>query len=198
MIHDGLWDPYGNVHMGDCAELCAREKKITRAAQDAFAAESYRRALAAQAEGTFDAEIVAVEVPQRKGPPTVVDADEEPGKRRRRASWRRCGPPSRRTAPSPPATPRRSTTARAALVLAAADVAGEARAGQPLARIVGAASHAQAPEWFTTAPGRRRSSGCCKRPAGRRGDVDLWEINEAFAVVSRRQQPACWASTRRG
>src|SRR6185295_9154320 len=69
MIVDGLWDAYGNVHMGDCGELCAREHKITRAEQDAFAAESYRRARRAQTEGKFRSEIVPVEVPQRKGPP---------------------------------------------------------------------------------------------------------------------------------
>src|SRR6478752_3495705 len=61
LIHDGLWDAYGNVHMGDCAELCAKEKGITRADQDAFAVESYKRALRAQSEGKFRAEIVPVE-----------------------------------------------------------------------------------------------------------------------------------------
>ena len=66
MIQDGLWDAYKNVHMGDCGELCAREKGITRQDQDAFAAESYRRALKAQADGKFRAEIVSVELPARK------------------------------------------------------------------------------------------------------------------------------------
>ncbi|MES1158034.1 MAG: acetyl-CoA C-acetyltransferase, partial [Haliangium ochraceum] len=80
LIQDGLWDAYGNVHMGDCAELCAREKKITREDQDAFAAESYRRALAAQSAGKFASEIVPVEIPQRKGAPKVIAADEEPGR----------------------------------------------------------------------------------------------------------------------
>jgi acetyl-CoA C-acetyltransferase len=80
MIQDGLWDAYGDVHMGDCAELCARDKGITREDQDAHAVESYRRARAAQAEGKFVAEIVAVEVPQRKGPPKLVAADESPSK----------------------------------------------------------------------------------------------------------------------
>ena len=75
LIHDGLWDAYGDVHMGDCAELCAREKKISREEQDAFAAESYRRALAAQVEGHFKGEIVPVEIPQRKGPPKLVSDD---------------------------------------------------------------------------------------------------------------------------
>src|SRR5450631_2668473 len=80
LIQDGLWDAYKNVHMGDCGELCAKEQGISRQDQDAFAAESYRRALAAQKAGKFRGEIVAVEVAQRKGPPTVVDTDEEPGR----------------------------------------------------------------------------------------------------------------------
>src|SRR5215813_10365519 len=78
MIKDGLWDVYNQIHMGNCAELCAKEKGITREQQDAFAAESYRRALRAQAEGKFKAEIVGVEVAQRKGPPKLVAEDEEP------------------------------------------------------------------------------------------------------------------------
>src|SRR5262249_9642176 len=79
MIHDGLWDVYNNFHMGSAAELCAREKKIDRAAQDAHAAESYRRALAAQKSGAFKNEIVAVEIKGKKGI-TKIDSDEEPGR----------------------------------------------------------------------------------------------------------------------
>src|SRR5688572_25491241 len=78
MIHDGLWDVYNQIHMGNCAELCAKERKISREAQDAYAAESYRRALAAQKEGRFKAEMAPVEIEQRKGPPKVVVDDEEP------------------------------------------------------------------------------------------------------------------------
>jgi acetyl-CoA C-acetyltransferase len=112
MIHDGLWDAYGNVHMGECGELCARENKITREEQDAFAAESYRRARAADAAGKFRAEIVPVEVPQRKGPPRTVTSDEGP----RRGDVEKLGslgsvPRSPRTARSRPATRRRSTMA---------------------------------------------------------------------------------------
>jgi acetyl-CoA C-acetyltransferase len=181
MIHDGLWDAYGNVHMGDCAELCAREKKITREEQDGYAAESYRRALRAQAEGKLAPEIVPVEVPQRKGPPKVVAEDEEP----------RRGDLERLAALRPAFTKDGTVTAgnassindgAAALVLAAAEVAA-ARGLPARARIVGTATFAQAPEWFTTAP-----AGAVERLLARVGwraaDVDLWEINEAFAVVS--------------
>src|SRR5580658_7495850 len=80
MIHDGLWDPYGNVHMGSCGDRCASEYAVTRGEQDEFAKESFRRALAAQREGLFDAEIEAVHVPQKKGDPVVVKVDEGPGK----------------------------------------------------------------------------------------------------------------------
>ena len=80
MIHDGLWDPYGDFHMGNAGELCADKYEITRTEQDAFARESYRRALAAQEEGLFAAELAPVTVPQRRGDPVVVAVDEEPGR----------------------------------------------------------------------------------------------------------------------
>jgi acetyl-CoA C-acetyltransferase len=181
LIQDGLWDAYGNVHMGDCAELCAKEKGITRADQDAFAVESYKRALRAQAEGKFRAEIVPVEIAQKKGAPKIVADDEEPGRgdieklATLRPAFQKDGTVTAGNASS-------INDGAAALVLAAADVA-KARGWKPVARIVGSAGHAQAPEWFTTAP-----AGAIERLLGKIGwkkdDVDLWEINEAFAVVS--------------
>jgi acetyl-CoA C-acetyltransferase len=180
MILDGLWDPYGNVHMGDCAELCAREKNISRTEQDAFAVESFRRARRAQAEGKFKGEIVAVEVPQRKGPPRIVAEDESPGR----------GDPDKLASLRPAFQKEGTVTAGnassisdggAALVVTSAEAAAKLGA-RPLARIVGAAGHAQEPQWFTTAP-----AGAIERVLGKVGwkasDVDLWEINEAFAVV---------------
>ena len=181
LIHDGLWDAYGDVHMGDCAELCAREKKISREEQDAFAAESYRRALAAQVEGHFKGEIVPVEIPQRKGPPKLVSDDEEPrrGDVAKLASLR---PAFQKDGTITAGNASSINDGAAALVLCAEDVA-RARGLVPLARIVGSATFAQAPEWFTTAP-----AGAIERLLARIGwrtsDVDLWEINEAFAVVS--------------
>ena len=80
MIADGLWDPYGNFHMGEAGEKCSKEYSLSREAQDEFARESYRRALSAQKEGLFEAEIAAVEIAQKKGDPLKVSADEEPGK----------------------------------------------------------------------------------------------------------------------
>jgi acetyl-CoA C-acetyltransferase len=181
MVQDGLWDVYNNYHMGSAAELCAKEKGIDRAAQDAFAAESYRRALTAQKEGKFQKEIVAVEVPQRKGPPKVVSADEEPGK----------GDIEKLTSLKPAFQKDGTVTAgnassindgAAALVLMAREVADKG-GHKPIARLVASAGHAQAPEWFTTAP-----AGAIERLLDKahvkKDDVDLWEINEAFAVVS--------------
>src|SRR5262249_7703037 len=172
---------YKDVHMGDCGELCAKEKGISRQDQDAFAAESYRRALAAIAEGKFKGEIVPVEVPSRKGPPTIVATDEEPGRGdiaelgSLRPAFQKDGTITAGNASS-------INDGAAALVLASADVAAK-RSWVPLARIVGSAGHAQAPEWFTTAP-----AGAIEKLLARIGwkkeDVDLWEINEALAVVS--------------
>jgi acetyl-CoA C-acetyltransferase len=181
MIHDGLWDAYGDVHMGACAELCAREQKISREEQDAHAAESYRRARRAQAEGKFAREIVAVEIPQRKGPPRVVSTDEEPSR----------GDPDKLAGLRPAFDKSGTVTAgnasslsdgAAALVLASAETA-RALEAKPLARVVGAAGHAQAPEWFTTAPASAIDR-LCNKLGWNKQEVDLWEINEAFSVVS--------------
>ena len=180
MVHDGLWDVYSNQHMGNCAELCAKERNISRAAQDEFAAESYRRALTAQKEGRFAAEIAAVKVPGRGGE-TTVDTDEEPG----RGNIEKL--PSLRPAFGKDGTITAGSASSlndgaAAVVLMSADEAR--RRGAPvLARIVASGYHAQAPEWFTTAPAPAIEKACAK--AGwKPGAVDLWEINEAFAVVS--------------
>jgi acetyl-CoA C-acetyltransferase len=181
MINDGLWDAYKNVHMGDCAELCAKEKAITRSDQDGYAAESYRRALRAIAEGKFKGEIVPVEIAQRKGPPVTVADDEEPGRGdiEKLASLR---PAFQKEGTVTAGNASSINDGAAALVLARADVAAK-RGWKPLARVVGSAVHAQAPEWFTTAP-----AGAIERLLAGVGwktdDVDLWEINEAFAVVS--------------
>ncbi len=181
MILDGLWDPYNNFHMGSAAELCARERKISREAQDAYATESYRRAVDAQKSGRFAAEIVPVEVAQRKGPPKIVSADEDPPKG-----------DADKAAQLKPAFEKNGTVTAfnasklndgaAALVVCAAEVA-EKNGWKPLAKIRSHAGAAQAPEWFTTAP-----AISIERAAKRAGiavrDIDLFEINEAFAVVS--------------
>jgi len=180
MVHDGLWDPYKNFHMGNAGEICAREMNFTREAQDAFSKESYRRALAAQAEGRFNAEIVGVEVAGRKGTVTVT-VDEEPGR----------GDPEKMSTLRPAFDKAGTITAAnaskiddgaSALVLASAE-AVKAHGLTPIARVVGYGGAAQEPEWFTTAP-----SAAISNTLGRLGltvnDIDLWEVNEAFAVVA--------------
>ena len=181
MIYDGLWDPYHDHHMGHAGELCARECGIDRERQDAYAAESYRRALAAIESGAFDEEIVPVEVPQRKGDPVVVSKDEEPfrGKIDKlpelRTAFQKDGTITAGNASS-------INDGAAAVVVMAEEVA-KARGIEPLARIVGQAGAAQAPEWFTTAPAV--SIEKLLQKTGRKvEDVDLWEVNEAFAVVA--------------
>jgi len=181
MILDGLWDVYSQQHMGNCAEICAKERKISREAQDAYAAESYRRALTAQKEGRFKPEIAAVEIEQRKGPPKLVTDDEEP----RRGDIEKLAGLRPAFAKDGTVTAGNASSLNdggAAVVLMEASAA-RARGIKPLARIVTWGHHAQAPEWFTTAP-----AGAIKSALGRAswqpGDVDLWEINEAFAVVS--------------
>lgn len=180
MINDGLWDVYNDQHMGNCAELCAREHAITRAEQDEFAAESYRRALAAIAAGHFQDEIVPVTVPGRKGD-VEVSTDEEPG----RGNIERL--PTLRTAFEREGTVTAGNASSlndgaAAVVLMSADEAKK-RGLTPLARIVASGYHAQAPEWFTTAPAAAIASAC-QRAGWDAASVDLWEINEAFSVVS--------------
>jgi acetyl-CoA C-acetyltransferase len=181
MLHDGLWDAYGDTHMGNCAELCAREHAISRAQQDEHAAESYRRAQAAQAAGSFREELVAVEVAQRKGPPRRIEQDEEPQR----------GDVAKLAALRPVFDPGGTITAgnasslndgAAAVVLASREVA-ERRGLDVMARLGASASYAHAPDWFTTAP-----ASAIGRALDRAGltkdDIDLYEINEAFSVVS--------------
>ena len=181
MIHDGLWDPYNNVHMGNCGDLCAKEYKISREAQDEFAKESFRRALAAQKEGLFDAEIEPVEVPQRKGDPIAVKLDEGPGK----------SDPSKFSSLKPAFAKDGTITAAnassindgaSALVLASEKAVKEHNL-QPLARITGWSAAAQDPQWFTTAPAKAIEKVCAKLSI-KPGDIDLYEINEAFGVVT--------------
>jgi acetyl-CoA C-acetyltransferase len=157
--------------------------KINREAQDAFAIESYRRALAAQAEGRFSAEIVPVEIASRRGagPPTVVKDDEEP-KKGDPAKMPGLRPAFQKDGTVTAANASKINDGGAALIVTTAERARQLGV-QPLARIVSYGHHAQAPEWFTTAP-----VGAIEQALSRAKltvkDIDLFEINEAFAVVS--------------
>jgi acetyl-CoA C-acetyltransferase len=150
MIKDGLWDVYNDYHMGNAAELCARECKVSRSAQDEFALESYRRALEAQKNGWFKDEIVPVEIAQRKGPPQIVSEDEEPG----RGQLDKFGSlkPSFEKDGTVTAANASSLNDGAAMVIIASREWAERNKLSPLATITGYGSAAQAPEWFTTEP----------------------------------------------
>lgn len=181
MVHDGLWDPYHDYHMGNAAELCAKEYGLSRQAQDAFAQESYRRALEAQSQGRFNAEIAPVEVPQRKGPALSVELDEEPG-RGVPAKFAELKPAFQADGTITAANASSVNDGAAAIVLAS-ERAVKAHNLQPLARYVGDAAAAQAPEWFTTAPAKAIEAALARLRLERE-QIDLWEINEAFACVT--------------
>lgn len=180
MIRDGLWDPYGNIHMGGCAEMCARKYAFSRGEQDAYAAESFRRANRAQAEGKLAQEIVPVEVADAKGAPARVDRDEGPA----RVNYERI--PALRPAfeidGTITAANASSINDGAAALVLAPEAQARARGRAPLARIVSFGQHAQDPAWFTTAP-VAAARVALDRAGWRAPDVDLWEVNEAFAVV---------------
>lgn len=180
MIHDGLWDPYGDQHMGNCGELCAREYAISRAEQDDFSRESYARARAATESGRAAAEIVPYEIVTRKGK-SVVDRDEEPF-RADLDKMPSLKPAFEKEGTITAANASKINDGAAALVLTTAEEAAR-RGVRPIARLVSQASFAQKPEWFTTAP-----VGAMRKALERAGlgvaDIDLFEINEAFAVVA--------------
>ena len=181
MIHDGLWDVYSNKHMGTCAEMLAADRHYSREAQDAYAIESYRRAQDAQAKGVFKSEIVPVEIPQRKGDPVIIEEDEEPGK----AQFDKIPnlrPVFEKEGTITAANASKLNDGAAALLITSEDQAKELDL-EPLAVIVAQASAAHEPEWFTTAPGK--AIGKVLETSGlSAGDIDLWEINEAFSAVA--------------
>jgi len=180
MLHDGLIDAFSQVHMGNCAEMLAREYKISRQEQDDYARLSYSRAIAAMDDGYFADEVLPVEVPQGKGEPVVVSEDEEP----RRVDFEKLGklrPVFEENGTVTAANASSISDGAAAVVIAAADVA-KARGVRPLARIVGQAGAAMAPEWFTIAPAHAVQT-LLEKVGWSKDQVDLIEINEAFAAV---------------
>jgi acetyl-CoA C-acetyltransferase len=176
MIHDGLWDPYNNFHMGNAGELCAKEYKFTRELQDEFAVNSYKKALKAIESGAFKEEITPVEIASKKE--TIkIETDEEPGRgkldqfSKLRAAFDKEGT---------------ITAANASSINDGASmlvIGGESSSHKPIARLLHWAEFAQAPEWFTTAP-----VGSIKKlldeASLKISDIDSFEINEAFSVVA--------------
>jgi acetyl-CoA C-acetyltransferase len=181
MIHDGLWDPYKDQHMGHCGEACATKYEFGREAQDEYATLSFRRAQEAQQSGRFRDEIVPVEVPGRKGDVTLVELDEGPGK----AQFDKMGglrPAFDKAGTITAANASTINDGAAALVLASGEKVQELGL-RPIARIVSYGTNAQEPQWFTTAPAKAMQRAL-DRAGWQLGDVDLFEVNEAFAVVS--------------
>ncbi len=181
MIHDGLWDPYNDLHMGNCAEQCVEKYTLSREAQDVYAKQSYDRAQKAVKDGAFKAEIEPVSISQRKGDPKIVETDEEPFK----------GDPEKLGGLRPAFDKAGSITAGnastindgAAALLLASEEAVKKYNLKPLAKIIGSATHSQDPVWFTTAP-----VGAIQKVLSKTGlsvgDIDLFEVNEAFSAVA--------------
>jgi acetyl-CoA C-acetyltransferase len=180
MVKDGLTDVYNKVHMGNCAEICAKEKGFSREEQDAFAIESYKRSAAAWAAGKFDEEIIHVGVPQRKGDPVMVTKDEE------YTNVMLDKIPALRPVfdPNGTITAANASTLNdgASALILASEEAVEKYGLKPIARVVSYADASQAPEWFTTAPSIAIPKALAKAKM-QTADIDFWELNQAFAVV---------------
>jgi len=188
MIKDGLWDCYGDKHMGTCGDRCAADHNISREEQDAYARHSFERALAAQNSGAFDAEICAVEVPQRKGDPLVVKTDEAPPQAKLdkiaglRPAFGKQGTVTAGNASS-------ISDGAAALVLVSEEYLKKNNL-TPMAEVLSYADAAQEPELFTTAPALAvpKAMDRAGLSMGDLNEDDYIEINEAFSVVALANQ----------
>ncbi|PWK78346.1 acetyl-CoA C-acetyltransferase [Mucilaginibacter oryzae] len=181
LVKDGLWDVYNDYHMGSAAELCATDCNITRQQQDAYAIESYNRALAAQAAGKFKEEITPVGLKDKKGEITMFTEDEEP----RAVKFEKIPtlkPVFKKDGTVTAANASTLNDGAAAVVLMSWEKADELGI-KPLARVVSYADAQQAPEWFTTAPSKALPLAL-HRAGLQTDDIDFFEINEAFSVVS--------------
>ena len=184
MIKDGLWDPYNDFHMGVAAELCVKKYQFKREEQDKFAKESYERAIKAQNSGAFKNEIVTLEVSGRKGR-FEVSEDEEPKK----VNFEKMGklrPAFDKEGSVTAANASKINDGAAALVLASMNYVTK-KSLTPMARIVGQATFAQDPKWFTTAP-VEAIRNVCDKTGLKINDIDLFEINEAFSAVTMAAQ----------
>jgi len=181
MIHDGLWDVINDMHVGLCGELCAARYELSREEQDRFALQSYMRALSAQREGQFRAEIIQVPVTGRKGETNLVEEDEEPN-RLALEKIPTLNPVFKEGGTITPANAPSVNDGAAAVTVMSGKRAAQLGI-KPLARIVGFAEAALAPEWFTIAPAEAINQ-VLKRTGLTIDDIDLFEINEAFAAVA--------------
>jgi len=180
MIHDGLWDAYDDCHMGMTGEVVAREYQISRQAQDEWAYGSHRKAIAAIDAGKFKREIVAVEIPQKKGDPIRFEVDEGPRRdttfealSKLRPAFQKDGTVTAGNAPG--------VNDGAAAVVVTSEAEAKRRGLQPLARIVAYATSGIAPRLVMMAP-QRAVESVLQKTGWAKDQVDLYEFNEAFAV----------------
>ena len=179
-LTDGLVDAFGHGHMGLGGELVARQCSLSREDQDRFAVGSYEKALRAQREGAFDAEIVAVEVPGRKSAATVVSQDETP--RETTLEALATLKPSFQEGGTVTAGNASKLNDGAAAVIVASEERARELGAEPLARVVAQGQFAHEPELFLTAP-KGAIERCLEKARWRVGDVDLFEVNEAFSGI---------------
>ncbi|MEN9002232.1 MAG: acetyl-CoA C-acyltransferase [Flavobacteriales bacterium] len=180
MVLDGLTDVYNDYHMGNAAELCAKECNISREDQDAFAIESYKRAEKAWNEGKFDNEVVPVEVPQRRGDAIIVSEDEE-FRKVKLEKIPALRPVFQKEGTVTAANASTLNDGASALIICSKEKAEELGL-KPIGKIISYADAAQEPEWFTTAPAKALPIALKKANLSTQ-DVDYWELNQAFSVV---------------
>lgn len=180
LLRDGLIDVYNKTHMGNCAELCAKDMSFSREAQDEFALESYRRSAESWETGKFNEEVIPVSVPQRRGEPILVNQDEDVFKVNH-AKVPTLRPVFDKEGTVTAANASNLNDGAAALVLMSAEKAASLGL-TPLAKITGYADAAHEPEWFTTAPAKALPKALAKAGVDIK-DVDAFELNEAFSVV---------------
>lgn len=180
MVLDGLTDVYNDYHMGNAAELCAKECNISREEQDEFAMESYKRAAKAWENGNFKEEVIPVEVPQRRGDAIIVSEDEE-YKNVKMEKIPTLRPVFQKEGSVTAANASTLNDGASALIICSKEKAEELGI-KPIAKIVSYADAAQEPEWFTTAPSKALPIALKKANLSA-SDVDYWELNQAFSVV---------------
>jgi acetyl-CoA C-acetyltransferase len=180
LVNDGLTDVYNKVHMGNCAELCAREMNFSREQQDEFAMESYNRSAEAWKKGNFDNEVVPVSIPQRRGEDLIIEQDEE-FKNVKMEKIPTLRPVFDKEGTVTAANASTLNDGAAALVLMSADKAKDLNL-TPIAKIRSYADAAHQADWFTTAPSKAMPIALEKSGINV-NDVDYFELNEAFSVV---------------
>ncbi|TVR77488.1 MAG: acetyl-CoA C-acyltransferase [Chitinophagaceae bacterium] len=181
LLRDGLMDPYKGYHMGNAAEICAVDCNISREEQDKYAVEAYKRTAAAYDAGYFNDELVEVEVPQRKGDPIIVKEDEE----YKKVNFDKIGslrPAFKKDGTVTAANASKINDGAAAVVLMSKEMV-EKTGAKPLAKIISYADASQDPEQFTTTPAKAMPKAIEKGKLNQ-SDIDYFEINEAFSVVS--------------